>query len=126
MGQPRKPIDAKMVYRLARILCTDEEIATIFDVSVDTLTRRFKDELVRGRAVGKASLRRCMWKSAMAGSTGTQVWMSKNLLGWKDRIEETNQTSLTVHISGVDDAQPDDARPDAEAGPWTGDADTPA
>ena len=96
MGTPRKPIDGKMVYRLARIMCTDEEIATIFDVSVDTLTRRFKEELIRGRAVGKMSLRRLVWKNAYSGNLGAQVWLTKNLLGWKDRNEQTTEVKVVT------------------------------
>jgi hypothetical protein len=44
MGRPRIEFDRKVIEGLASIQCTDEEIAAVLGVSVDTLTRRKKDD----------------------------------------------------------------------------------
>lgn len=87
MGRPLKPVDEKQVEQLAAIDCTNEEIASVVGCSVDTLTRRFADVLIKGRENGKASLKRMMWKAATSGNVTMQIWLSKNRLGYRDKID---------------------------------------
>ena len=39
MARPRKEIDQKMFENLCGLMCTEEEIASMFDCSVDTISR---------------------------------------------------------------------------------------
>ena len=87
MGRPLKPIDPKQVEQLAAIDCTLEEIASVVGCSVDTLSRRFAGVIQRGRENGKASLKRMMWKAASSGNVAMQIWLSKNRLGYRDKID---------------------------------------
>lgn len=48
MAKPEIQIDEKTVEKLASILCTMEEIASVVGCSVDTLERRFADTIKRG------------------------------------------------------------------------------
>jgi hypothetical protein len=92
-GAPPKPIDLATVERLASIACTDEEMAAVLDVSVDTLWRRKRDDaefrefLERGKGKGRATLRRLQWQRATGGSDTMLIWLGKNLLGQTDRAE---------------------------------------
>lgn len=96
-GRPPKVIDVRLVEGLARIQCTDEEIAATCGVSVDTLARRKKDDpafveaLDRGRALGRASLRRVQWAEAQKGNTAMAIFLGKNLLGQRDRWDIDNR-----------------------------------
>jgi len=90
-GSGRKPvhIDLEQVEKLAGIQCTDEEIAAFLGVSVSTVERRkkqpsFAEALARGKAKGRVSLRRYLWALAAKGNPAASIFLSKNLLGYKD------------------------------------------
>jgi hypothetical protein len=89
MGRPLKPLDEETIARLARIQCTNEEIAAICGCHRDTLHERFSDVIKRERESGKSSLRRLQWKSATKGNVTMQIWLGKQLLGQKDKVEHS-------------------------------------
>jgi hypothetical protein len=93
-GRPRKELSPGEVYKLAKLGCTDVEIADFFGVSEDTFARRKKDDpevamaLMTGRADVKMSLRRLQWRSAQKSIT-MQIWLGKQFLGQSDKVEDT-------------------------------------
>jgi len=84
-----KTIDRDLVYKLACIQCTTQEIAEVCGVTVETLNRRFSKIIAKGKEEGKKSLRRAMWEKAMNGDTRVQIFLSKQYLGMKDTPEDT-------------------------------------
>lgn len=88
-GRPKKVIDYDMVTELAKIQCTQLEIASVLKIAVRTLQN--DDEFMRiykkGIEEGKMSLRRLQWKKANEGNTTMLVWLGKQYLGQKDKIE---------------------------------------
>lgn len=95
MGRPRIEFsndDWILLSKLCGLHCTLIEIAYALDVSEDTIERRIRERFdctfaeyyKRESAGGKSSLRRMMWKSAEKGSVPMQIFMSKNLLGYRD------------------------------------------
>jgi hypothetical protein len=98
-GRPRKGIDLELVEKLGQIHCTDEEIAAIVGVSVETMTRRKRDDpafatmLATARAAGRGSLRRMQWQAASAGSIPMMIFLGKNLLGQRDKFDEEPKES---------------------------------
>jgi hypothetical protein len=85
----RKPIDVNPdhVRAMAAIWCTKREIATVLGMSVDTLDRRFRKEFKKGRAEGRTNLRRKMWSTAESGNVSMQIFLSKQMLGYRDSPE---------------------------------------
>jgi hypothetical protein len=82
-------LDLQELEKLCAMQCTDEEIAAWFGVSTRTIERRretpsFNEVMVRGRAKGRVSLRRTLWKLANAGNPAANIFLSKNLLGYRD------------------------------------------
>lgn len=101
-GRPKKDIDPNLVYDLAKIHCTKEEIAIIVGCHVDTLYARFSDVLRKGDEEGKNSLKRKMYEVAMQGNVQMLIWLSKQRLGHKDRQpEEAPNTVINVQINEV-------------------------
>ncbi len=92
MGRPRKPIDPDLVEKLAAIACTDGEIAEFFGVNESTIKRRFAPLLKKGRAVGKISIKRKQFDAALAGSVPLLIWLGKQYLGQRDKVETENIT----------------------------------
>jgi hypothetical protein len=84
-------LDLNVVEDLAKIHCTEAEIAAFFGVSPELLRRRkhtdpeFCGALEKGRDQGKTSLRRLQWKAAMGGNITMLIWLGKQLLGQTDR-----------------------------------------
>ncbi len=91
MGRPPLDIDAEQVRKLAAINCTMIEIASVVGCSVSTLEDRFSDVIKEGRATGRSSLRRHMWEAVQKGNITMMIWLSKNMLGYGERV--INETS---------------------------------
>ncbi len=101
-GRPKKAIDPKIVFQLASIDCTDEEIARCFDCHESTIRDRFSALLHEGRADGRRSLKRKMHEVAYNGDTKMLIWLSKQRLGYKDvQPEEATQVHFNVHVNEV-------------------------
>jgi len=79
-----KTVDRDLVYKLACIQCTPEEIAEVVGIGVGSLKKRFQALLDKGKETGRQSLRRAMWEKAMNGDTRVQIFLSKQYLGMKD------------------------------------------
>ena len=86
-GRPKKVIDYKLVEELASIMCTQEEIAKILDISVRTLQRdnKFCRVFKKGFEDGKSSLRRNQFKLSETNAT-MGIWLGKQYLGQRDKF----------------------------------------
>ena len=87
VGRPKKQLDTNLIERLSSIFCTNEEIASIVGCHSDTLADNFSEYLKKGRQRGKMSLRRMQWDKAQTGNTTMLIWLGKQMLGQKDRLE---------------------------------------
>ncbi len=90
-GRKRVNIDMEQVEKLAAIQCTEAEIASVLGVSERTIERRkhqpdFAEAMARGKARGRVSLRRSLWALAQKGNPAGNIFLAKNLLGYKDYI----------------------------------------
>ena len=100
-GRPKKEIDKKIFENLCGLQCTLEEIAGVFDCSVDTIERwckreygeTFAEVYKKHSAKGKTSLRRIQFKLAEK-SAAMAIFLGKNYLGQKDNIIETDEQTL--------------------------------
>ena len=107
-GRPQKILNeagAEMVEKLSSMMCTDEEIASVLDVSVDTLLNKnnkktFSECKERGRNRGKASLRRLQYKAAEAGNSTMLIWLGKQFLDQTEKQETTiKDSSISFEIA---------------------------
>jgi predicted transcriptional regulator len=99
VGRPKgstKPFDLQLVKSLARIGCTADEIATIVGVSRATLFRRAKSEIHQGNDEMRMSLRRWQYEKAKEGSVPMLIWLGKQYLGQRDRIDETRREEVVT------------------------------
>jgi len=103
-GRPKIEIDLDQVEKLAGLFCTYEEIAAFLGVAINTMKSR-KDFLTvykRGYENGKCSLRRLQAKKAMEGNTTMLIWLGKQYLGQRDRLEQ-NEDGLNEAIDRLND-----------------------
>ncbi len=88
-GRKKITINLEEVEKLAAIQCTEAEIASFFGISLRTFERRKSQPAVaeameRGKARGRLSLRRSLWGLAQKGNPAANIFLAKNLLGYKD------------------------------------------
>lgn len=93
-GRPEIDIDLSVVEECAAIGCTLAEIAAVCRVGERTINRRnedadFKEAIERGRAAGKATLRRFLWINARRGNIAAQIFLAKQpqFLGYVDKVD---------------------------------------
>ena len=90
MGRPNKKVDEKVIANLSQIGCTQEEIGSVVGISARTLQRRYADLVAENKNIGKASLRKVLWKKALKGNDKLLIWLSKQELNMRDKIETQN------------------------------------
>jgi hypothetical protein len=89
-GRKAAPIDLIELEKLSSLLCSEEEIANWFKVSVRTIQSRRKDDpefaaaMLRGKTRGKVNIRRAQMKLVEAGNPTVTVWLGKSMLGQRD------------------------------------------
>jgi hypothetical protein len=89
---------------LCGMWCTLIEIADFFGVSEDTVEswckdtygERFSDIYKKKCSKGNISLRRWQLKSAEKGNVTMQIWLGKQHLGQKEKLEVDNENSNGV------------------------------
>ena len=89
MKRKHYKLDKELIFKLAAIHCTYEEIADVVGTSVTTLQKTYKDTIERGRAEGKMSLRRRQMSVAEKGDVRMLIFLGKNYLGQKDQPDDT-------------------------------------
>ena len=110
MARPEAKIDLVELEKLCTLQCTDEEIAAFLGVSTRTIERRrkvqkFRDIMDQGRAKGRVSVRRHLFRQAANNNVAAAIFLAKNLLGYKD-IVNTEHTGLAggpIQIAGKPD-----------------------
>lgn len=94
-GRPKlilNQLGKEIVESVAQCHCTEEEIASILDVSIETLKTKanaeaFSECIKRGQEYGKASLRRWQFEKAKKGDSVMLIWLGKQYLGQRDTID---------------------------------------
>jgi hypothetical protein len=90
MARPVKAVDTEAIKKLSQLHCTYEEIAEFCNVSTKTLQRNYVHLIKKGREMGRISLRRAQFEKALGGNVAMQIWLGKQHLDQKEKIEQTN------------------------------------
>jgi len=94
VGRDKKVIDPLDIERLAALACTDRDIAEFVGINEDTLRYNFKDQLAKGRAEVRISLRRAQIDVALKGNAVMLIWLGKNILGQSDNPVSTDANKV--------------------------------
>lgn len=108
MARPKIPIDEEKLVKCAEKQWTDEEIAAFFKVSIDTIHRRYADQIDQARHSGKAKLRDLIWQRALNGSDRMLEHAANRFLGpIKNQVELDAKTlieAIEQLLSGTNSA----------------------
>lgn len=106
-GRPMKKLNdvgAEIVRKLAAVMCTEEEIASVLEVSVEVLHNKLNDRTFleyykSGKEEGKASLRRTQFELAKKNAS-MAIWLGKQYLGQRDdAAEDKDKENDARHIT---------------------------
>jgi uncharacterized protein YoxC len=87
-------LDKDLIFKLASIMCTYEEIAEVVGTSVSTLQKRYKHLIEKGQANGKKSIRRAQFEAAVEKKDVRMLmFLGKNYLGQQDQPVDTENTA---------------------------------
>lgn len=96
MGRPATPIDGELVRKLAKLGCTQEDIAEFFDCSHSVISERFRQDFHLGRAQSRISIRRAQMKRAMTGSDAMLIHLGRSVLGQTYKVDVTTKGTASV------------------------------
>jgi len=82
--------------------CPQEDIALILGCSVDTLERRYADDVAKGKSDIRMRLRRKQLDMALKGDRTMLIWLGKQLLGQRDE-------QRTEHVGSIEVTHDDEA-----------------
>jgi len=118
MPRPKAKIDMAEAEKLYGMQCTDEEVAAFFGVSTRTIERRcqtkpFREAKERGRAKGRVSVRRDLFRQAANGNIAAAIFLAKNLLGYRDVMSNEHSGpgggELQMIVRSVLDPKPEES-----------------
>jgi hypothetical protein len=99
-GRPPHLPDAttrNKVFMLSTVGTRHEDIATVLNISADTLTKYYSDELAKGRIEANASVAETLFKQAKEGNTTAMIFWLKSRAKWK----ETSQHEISGNPDGT-------------------------
>jgi len=102
-GRPKIALDWDQFDKLCFLQCTQLEIASFFNCTIDTLENRCKAEkgmiysdYYKTKAVkGKISVRRKAFQLIEKGNPAVIIFALKNLIGWTDRMVSEFKGEIT-------------------------------
>ena len=101
VGRPKKEINTEIVFALASVMATQDEIANVLGISKRTLlrSRDFVNAFKKGIEEGKTSLRRHQFELSKTNAT-MAIWLGKQYLNQKDRIENVDSGEINITFGG--------------------------
>lgn len=106
MARPHVKINWDEFDKLCAICCTQVEIASWFDCSVDTIERAVKREKATSFAEyyaqkaskGRISLRRQQWQMALRGDKTMLIWLGKQHLQQSEKVDQNLNARIEPHV----------------------------
>jgi hypothetical protein len=100
-GRPAHEVtdgNKKLVKVLSGIGLTQAQIASKLDISVDTLTAKYRTELDLGKADAVASIADTLFKKARNGDNACMFFFLKTQGRWKENHDDTDANGQKVVV----------------------------
>lgn len=89
LGRPKIILDEEQISRFIGKGFTVEYVADYFHCSVQTLYANYSEALRKGYVFRKGCLQAKQLHTAMAGNVTMQIWLGKQWLEQKDKVDHT-------------------------------------
>jgi len=82
---PYQPTDnnRRQVESWSGVGITQEQMAALLEIDVDTLVKYYRKEIDQGKAKACASIGSSFYQKAKDGDTAAMIWWTKSQMGWK-------------------------------------------
>jgi len=94
IGRSKTVIPEEQVSELAKLHCTNQEMADFFDVPLQTFVDNFRDIITKGRLETKQRLRAAQLKLALNGDRTMLIWLGRNILSQSDNPINKDSTQV--------------------------------
>ena len=112
-GENKRVINPKRVEELATTFASYKELAEFFGVREQTFRDNFRENVTKGRANTKMSLRQWQLAAAKSGNTSMLIWLGKNILGQSDNPMSKEENAALPWNNDLED-DIDETQPSAE------------
>ena len=110
-GRPKKEISAELFEKLCGLQCTEEDIAGVFECTVDTIENfckreygeTFSEVYKKHSAAGRVSLRRAQFRLAEK-SPAMAIWLGKQHLGQREPEPVKPQADMALFVEALSGA----------------------
>ena len=86
-------LDSDLIFKLATMNCSLQEIADCANTSVAVLEKRYSGIIAKGRSEGKKSLRKAQMEKALNGDVRMLMWLGKQYLGQNEQVQDTESNA---------------------------------
>ena len=94
IGRDKIVVPEEQVLELAKLHCTNQEMADFFEVKLQTFMDNFRDIITKGRLVTKQRLRKAQLDLAMNGDRTMLIWLGRNILSQSDNPINTSEEKI--------------------------------
>ena len=103
IGRSKTVIPEEQVLELAKLHCTNQEMADFFDVPLQTFVDNFRDIITKGRLITKQRLRAAQLKLALNGDRTMLIWLGRNRLSQQDNPINKDSTQVLPWLDEATD-----------------------
>ena len=103
MSAKKEISEEKKIEKLASFGLTNKEIADALGYDENTLKRNFEIFLTKGKANLKQRLKSKQIQVALGGNVSMLIWLGKQYLEQKDKMEESGDYNLNVTRTILED-----------------------
>jgi len=117
MARPKIELDERAIELAASLGGNNSEIADAFECDEGTIRKRFSEILSKARAKRKMKLKEMLWQACENGNITAMIWMSKQELGYSDKVEQNNNQTIVIKEKPVDTSPKTDSRAGLDTSP---------
>lgn len=102
IGRNKTVIPEEQVLELAKLHCTNQEMADFFEVKLQTFMDNFRDIITKGRLLTKQRLRKAQLDLAMKGDRTMLIWLGRNILSQSEQPINTTEDQVLPWLEQTD------------------------
>ena len=102
IGRNKTVIPEEQVLELAKLHCTNQEMADFFEVKLQTFMDNFRDIITKGRLLTKQRLRKAQLDLAMKGDRTMLIWLGRNILAQSEQPINKDSTQVLPWLEQTD------------------------
>jgi len=105
IGRDKKVVPEEQVMELAKLHCTNQEMADFFGVKLQTFVDNFRDIITKGRLLTKQRLRKAQLDLAFKGDRTMLIWLGRNILSQSEQTINNDEDKVLPWLEESGESQ---------------------